>query len=236
MNNKIETKKILEEYFIKNSSPAEKSCPTPKKLLQLLRQEMPEKKKDKVVQHISQCHSCAREIKFIQEMLETEKASERELAIALKQKDRDFAQKKKPFRIHVPKLAWSSQAFLAAIFCIVLASAVFLVFKSKEPSVERSSVSQLVLIQPAGKAVPFSKLIFQWKETLETDYSILEIFDDSLDLLWREDRVSQNSYIPKEELKNKLEPGRTYLWMVTSFLKDGTKVESSLEKFTLKRD
>ena len=234
MNNSSELERTLEEFFIDNPFPSKAKCPSPRTLLKLLRSELSEKKQKKVSAHISCCRSCVREIKFIHSMLRAEQTADQDLTLILKKRDRILVRTKKPLRFPHFKPAWSFRTIWIVTLCVVLAASYFL-FNLRKPAIERETTVSLALIHPTEKHVNKSELIFKWEAVPESEYSILEIFDDSLNLVWRSDRILLNRLEPEEALIKILRPEDTYLWMVTSFLTSGLKVESKLAKFTLKK-
>jgi len=63
---------------------------------------------------------------------------------------------------------------------------------------------------------------------------LVEVFDDSLALLWRSPSLDADQTSPPDELLGKLGQGRSFFWMVTAVFADGKKVASRLQEFRLK--
>jgi hypothetical protein len=88
-------------------------------------------------------------------------------------------------------------------------------------------------VLPSPQAAARLPLIFRWEEIPQVDYCILEIFDDSLLPYWKSPRISGTSYQVPAVIDAKMPKNKKYFWVLTAFLKNGTKVESSLEEFRL---
>jgi hypothetical protein len=231
---KMDIKNIIEHPSLKKSSQTKINCPSPKKLVALLRFELSDRKRNKVISHLSDCSICAHEIKFINEILTAEKNFDKEAALIIKR--RNFAPRKKGIfdKSPFPKLSWSSMSVAAVLTIIILSTSMFFLLKTNKPAVERDSILQLNHISPNDTSISLSELIFQWENITDSDYYTVEVFDDSLDFVWRSERIIENRVIPSTELKGLLKQNTTYYWMVTSFLKNGKQVESDLAKFNLK--
>ncbi|MFC2167956.1 hypothetical protein ACFLRW_03150 [Acidobacteriota bacterium] len=229
-----EIKNIIGNPFLQKTSKTKRNCPSPRKLIALLRFEIPERKRSKIIDHTADCRTCAQEIKFMNEILKAEENFEKTASqIVIKEKP---ASRKKglsdnpPF----PKLTWSSISVVAVLTTIILSTSMFFLLKTIKPAIERDTILQLNHISPNEKSLSLSELVFQWENIPDSDYYTMEIFDDSLKLVWRSERIIENKVIPSTELKELLKPDIIYKWMVTSFLKNGKLVESDLASFNLK--
>ena len=231
---KMEIRKIIQDLPFEKTSEIKKTCPSPKKLTALLRFELSDRKRSKVIDHLSDCSTCAQEIKFINEILMAEKNFNNEAAQIVKR--RNLAARKKGLfnKFPSPKLSWSSMSFAALLGIIILSTSMFFLLKTNKPAVERDSILQLNHISPDDVSLSLSELIFQWENIPDSDYYMVEVFDDSLDFVWRSERIIENKVIPSTELKGLLKQNTTYYWMVTSFLKNGKQVESDIATFNLK--
>jgi hypothetical protein len=99
---------------------------------------------------------------------------------------------------------------------------------------ERGRLSgQLRLLAPGQEPALRAPLVFRWEEVSRPDYYIIEIFDDSLRPFWKSAQLTGISYELPSPVKEKMERGKSYFWMLTAFSKSGTKTESSLEVFRL---
>ncbi|MCJ7582920.1 MAG: hypothetical protein MUP98_20580 [Candidatus Aminicenantes bacterium] len=230
----MEIAKIIKIPSLEPFSKTKISCPSPKKLIALLRLELSEQKRRNVIDHLEGCSTCVQEIKFINEILTAEKNFDKETSHIIAQKNQTSLKKRIFVKFPFQKLACSSKSVAAVLTIIILSASMIFLFKTNKPAVERSSILQLEHISPNDKSLSLSELIFQWEKIPDFDYYTVEIFDDSLNLVWRSERIIENKIIPTTELKELLKKDTTYSWMVTSFLKNGKQIESPLAKFNLK--
>lgn len=229
-----ELKKIIKKLPHQKTSQTKINCPSPKKLIALLRFELSDRKRSKVIDHLADCSTCPQEIKFINEILTAEKYINKEAALIAMRRNQAFQKKGKFVQFPFLKLSWSTMSVIAVITTVILFSSVFLLIRTNNPAIERDSILQLNQISPDNISLSLSELIFQWENIPDSDYYTVEVFDDSLNLVWRSERILENKVIPSVELKELLKQETTYWWMVTSFLKNGKQVESHLAEFNLK--
>ena len=106
----------------------------------------------------------------------------------------------------------------------------FLVKNISEERKYRGAESRSVmLITPNKKTTLKTQLEFEWEHVQNSDYFILEIFDESLYPIWNSDKITVNHTLLSEEITNRLLKQKTYYWMVTAFLSDGKTIESRLQ-------
>jgi len=230
----LELKKIIKELPHKKTSQTKINCPSPKKFIALLRFELSDRKRSEVIDHLADCSTCAQEIKFINEILTAEKNFDKEAALMVTRRNLASYKKGKFVQFPFPKLSWSSMRVVAVITTVILFSSMFFLIKTNKPAIERDSILQLKQISPDNKPISLDELIFQWENISDSDYYTVEVFDDSLNFVWRSEGIPDNKFIPSAELKELLKQETTYWWMVTSFLKNGKRVESDLTKFNVK--
>jgi len=229
-----ELKKIIKELPHKKTSQTKTNCSSPKKLIALLRFELSDRKRSKVIDHLMDCGTCAQEIKFVNEILTAEINFDKEAAQIVTGRNQASRKKGKFVQFPIPKLSWSSVRVVAALTTVILISSMFFLIKTNKPAIERDTIPQLNQISPDNTSLSLSELIFQWENIPDSDYYMVEVVDDSLNFVWRSERILENKIIPSAELKELLKQETTYLWMVTCFLKNGKKVESDLAKFNVK--
>ena len=97
----------------------------------------------------------------------------------------------------------------------------------------RNRASPLQIIHPKEAGVDLKTLVFKWKELPDTDYYILDVFNDSLLPVWTSPKVRGTHFDAPRSLISQLEKGGTYFWMVTAFKTGGLRVESPLVEFYL---
>ncbi|UCC40681.1 MAG: hypothetical protein JSV96_04340, partial [Candidatus Aminicenantes bacterium] len=92
---------------------------------------------------------------------------------------------------------------------------------------------QIHLIEPINKKCSKSSLIFKWNFVKNSEYYVLELFDDTLYPVWKSQKIFKAQATLPLEISNRLKKDKAYFWMVIAFLNHGKKIESRLEKFTL---
>ncbi len=229
-----ELKKIIKELPQKKTSQTKTVCPSPIKFIALLRFELSDRKRSKVIDHLADCSTCVQEIKFINEILTAEKNFDKEVAQIVTRRIQASRKKAKFVQFPLPKLSWSSMRIVALITTVILSVSMFFLIKTNKPAIERDSILQLNQISPDSTPVSLDELIFQWEDIPDSDYYTVEVFDDSLNFVWRSERILKTKITPSAELKELLKQETTYWWMVFSVLKNGKHVESDLKPFNVK--
>ena len=97
------------------------------------------------------------------------------------------------------------------------------------------NIAQLIQLTPLKKEYLITDLRFNWEKIPNTIHYSIEIFDSTLYPIWKREKILLNQIDTLQELIKELDEGQTYFWMVTAFLSNGDKIESQLEKFTIKK-
>jgi hypothetical protein len=145
-------------------------------------------------------------------------------------KEKNHRKENKFFQFHSFRPAW----IYGFIFIIGVVLISLFVHNISEERKYRGTESQAVtLITPNKKAILKKQLEFEWKHVKNSDYFILEIFDESLYPIWKSDKVTVNHTVLSTEITDRLLKQKTYYWMVTAFLSDGKTIESRLQNFVI---
>jgi hypothetical protein len=138
---------------------------------------------------------------------------------------------KRPF---LRRFSWNP---LVAVSLFIISSVILsllLIFRPEKGDSRRGSAPLVELISPVGTSVPIAQLKFIWKNIPNANAYVVEVFDASLDLLWRSDPLFLNEAYPQGELTGKLRPKETYYWLVTGVMPDGNKTKSALREFRIR--
>ena len=200
-------------------------CPTPEAILRSLRAKASRREREKITSHISRCSSCAREVDFILKTFREENKLFRRLDAVM--------ETAKP-NVFFPRPTWKYATVLIPAILIISFTITFLLQTLERSQLRGKSDSYIILEQPRNKLTP-EEINFQWSKIPTSEYYILEIFDKTLYPIWQSNKIIKNKTSPPMELINRLCRGESYFWMVTAFLPDGTKIESSLADFTVKK-
>ncbi len=208
----------------KSSGPRE-DCPAPERIVSLLRSRLPRKKTTKIIDHLSRCPDCVRELDFLLAVLRQEESFIFETKAWL---DR---QKRSGFGIFPRRLSWKTASVLAGSVLLVLAVLATVVLRIPE-KYRAAAPAKIILLHTAGEKTPKSSLVFSWQGVRGSEYYIIELFDEDLRPIWKSEKITQNRFTPPSGLLTSLSSRKTYFWMVTAF-SGGEKTASSLGEFVL---
>lgn len=234
--------------FIEEKIPSSrKSCPTIKGINNFFKSKTSEKYKTKIVEHITHCSCCLEEFEFILQTSRYEKTLSKEIGDFLMPKN-DISNaskianrilfhpaKKNPLFFH--RLSWTYALLLIGAF-IAIFSFIFLLDKlqyqhSLKQEDRGNKFTQINLIEPLNRINAKSPIVFKWNDVNDSDYYVLELFDETLILIWKSPKIFINQFILPNEIKKELSRNKAYFWMVTACLPDGGLIESRVEKFYL---
>jgi hypothetical protein len=233
--------KLYKAHIMENIPHSRKSCPLPKEIMSFLRAKASEEQRSKIIDHITKCSSCAQEFEFILQTRRGERKLVDEIGEFLQSKENmAFIKKRAGKKInHIsekrklffPRFAWKYALVLAGVAIII---STFLVFQNIGKREYRGpDLGQVGLIQPINGKYSKSLLVFKWSEFKDSEYYIIELFDESLFQIWKSNKISKNQATLPAEVAENLNTNKRYFWMVTAFLPDGQKIESEIEAFTL---
>jgi hypothetical protein len=220
-----------------------KGCPSPRKMIRLLRSWSSERETTKLVDHISHCRSCAVEFRFLLEALRHEEKLIDDLGRWLSAKNSAKVQEgarqrslkpgidRRPFFLRLSR----STAFLLTGFVLVgLLVAGLWIFRTPE-KYRAGTGSAVELLFPVDKQISSSGLVFRWKKTRNLEYYVLELYDKALSPVWKSERISDNFAALPRAVAEKLEINGSYFWMITARSRGGEDITSRLEEFTVKK-
>jgi hypothetical protein len=220
-----------------------KGCPSPRKMIRLLRSRSSEREATKLVDHISHCSSCAGEFRFLREALRHEEkliddlgrwlssTNSAEVQGGARQRSLKPGIDRRPFFLRFSQ----STAFLLIGFVFVgLLVAGLWIFRAPE-KYRAGTGSAVELLYPVDKEISTSGLVFRWKKTRNLEYCVLELYDKALSPVWKSERISDNFAVLPRAVAEKLEINGSYFWMITARGTGGEDNTSRLEEFTIKK-
>lgn len=210
-----------------------KDCPSPQKIVRLMRSGSSDKEATEIIDHITRCRSCFSEFEFVRDVVRQEKEILPEFGRLFLSMAKGPAQRKEPgWRAFMPRLRWAAALFLVGVIIMAAITLKPGLFRPSEKyrSLPRAGVE---LTEPAGEKVIRSRLAFKWERVQNSRHYIVELFDQALAPVWRSDAITEESAAPPREVADSLEAGRPYFWMATAVLADGERVSSPLEKIVL---
>jgi hypothetical protein len=228
---KINRKDLKELYmdYLEDKSPVSKvKCPSSQDIAACLRGERSRNKKNQIIDHIFQCDYCHEEFELILESIREEKKFIHYLNTIIKEKKQ--RKWKKSYKLHKFRPAWI-YGFIFVVGVILIS--VFVYNISEERQYRGAESHSVTLIAPNKKVSLEKQLEFKWNHVQNSDYYILEIFDESLYPIWESDKIKRDHTSLSEEITVKFLKQKTYYWMVTAFLSDGKTIESRLQDFAI---
>ena len=226
--NRKDLKELYMDYLEDKPSVPRTKCPSPQDITACLRGGSSVNKRNRIIDHVFQCAFCHKEFELILELVREEKKLIHDLNTIIQEKKQRRA--KKSFRFLTFRPVW----IYGFIFVIGVVLISMLVHNISEERKYRSAESHSVtLITPNKKVTLEEQLEFGWNHVQNSDYYILEIFDESLSPIWESDHITVNHASISETITNKLLKQKRYYWMVTAFLSDGKTIESRLQNFVI---
>lgn len=238
MNTKInhtELKKLYSEHFKSTYQFSNKDCPSVETIHRYLRSALPRREKNNAIKHMITCYACLNEVKFIISILEEEKNFISRIRELQKKNSSPASEKvksairKKPTFI---KIAWLHTSILVFLLFII---SIIKLKNNINLSPEKYRGNRLYgyeLIVDSKLKGFFNKIELMWGPIPASKYYIIEIFDESLSLIWKSDEIYNNQLsISQSVLDNR--KSRKYFCIITAFLPYNKKIESTLQEIKL---
>lgn len=230
---------------IRRSTPlSREGCPSEEEILQVFEKSISTKKKEDVIDHVVKCAYCLQEFELLLGLVRDENVAAKEISEFLRGKRRKPAPSGKKHKmgsiisVSIPQRSnlWK---LVAVPMAILIIAGFFLIsirtFLKPRPNEERGRWrDQVRLISPIqGQSI--HRPGFRWQKVGRAQFYQLEIFDETLLPVWKSPQIVDFSFRLPPEAEKMIEGNRIYFWMVTAFLDDGVRRESTLESFTLKK-
>jgi hypothetical protein len=229
--------KALYKSSIQGKTPQSRSdCPSMETISGLFLETASESEKAKVIDHITTCSLCHEEFDLFLNISRDESRLFEELKKNLQPKKRFAGQIHDLFSKCRSRFLWKyvSIPLLAALSLMVIYFAARFYIINSEPEERGRLLGPIRLISPGHDIVSDAPLVFKWDEIKPADYVILEIFDESLLLIWKSQRIRDNFYELPLNARKKIKKAKLYFWMVTAVMPDGSRIESSLQEFVIR--
>lgn len=234
MNLNDEELRRLYRSFVALKDPDNRGgCPSLEKLVSFFESSGRTRKKMKIIDHVTNCSSCAREFEFLLELQRYEKKMIQEVrevqpaeslpSLLFKSRFRS-SQRLKLFCI------FSSALVGMALVIIFLATIVQKLGREDQIRATRSSVQ---LIQPKANQRVTLPLIFKWQRIAGAESYILELFDESLLPIWKSSATSTISLMLPHEIASQLQLKKSYYWMLTVYGHKEKLAESNFLPFSI---
>jgi hypothetical protein len=196
-------------------------CPSPEEFLQFHRGELPRAARKALLLHLTICPGCRDDSSFVAGMIDLERGLVRDL---------EKVNRKRNF------LGRPVFQYLSAFFLIVVVAASAILIGRRPPSdASRGMIYERIeILAPTGASTFGSAVEFRWTGDPKIAFYVLEVYGESLDLLWKSEKLRSLSLSLPEALLRVLLKGRKYTWLVRGFFPDGRAIESPPSTFTLR--
>ena len=226
MNDK-ELKCLYQSYVETLTRDSRSSCPSYEDFLNALDPSSSRKAKDAFVEHLSHCAHCAREFQLAREVFKKQNSMISDHALS---RANYFVHIRtvisSAFQKHLRKLAPALLMTGLAVFCAIISPPL-----SRLIDGHGRSICIPVRLRPLESSYLGNSLKFKWSKLPEAHY-VLEIYNESLELLWESPKLFTREYILPRHIQGKLHPGEKYYWAVTAISINGTREESGFQAFT----
>jgi hypothetical protein len=226
-------------------SESREGCPHSETIFRVFDESVSPADKEKVIDHVTACSHCLAEFEhFLHFSREGEKAV-RDITRLLRKKDQPapgLGKRPKILRILLgsrvqtrPLWRWAAGLLLPVVILGLFLTGIRLLYRTREDRERGRLPGHVHLISPVRGKKTETPLIFRWEAIPSAESYQLEIFDESLLPLWKSPRIKGVIYEPPSQAAEIIQKNKTHYWTITAWLVDGTKRESPLEEFTLKK-
>jgi hypothetical protein len=202
-------------------APPPGGCPSPEEFLQFHRGELPRAARKAILLHLTFCPGCRDDSSFIAGMIDLERGLIRDL---------EKVSRKGNF-LGRPVFQYLS-AFLLIV--VVAASAILVGRRLPADALRGRTSGRIEILAPTGASISGSAVEFRWTGDPKIAFYVVEVYGESLDLLWKSEKLRSLSLSLPEALLRVLLKGRKYTWLVRGFFPDGRAIESPPSMFTLR--
>jgi hypothetical protein len=229
----------LYQRYIEGKHPlSRKNCPPIVKLINFFEPKTSKKSKTKIIEHITRCASCARDFECILNLKRSVKDFNHEIALLINSqiKQKNPRNDPRPYIFHYQSFWKYAVSVASLIFLVICLFIVLNKIPDTSPSKELNRgnlLPQVRLIEPIHGIYTKNHLVFRWEKYQDTEYYIIEIFDETMALVWRSSKITELYFSFPEEIKNKLSAPNVYYWMVLAHTRNLGTIESPLVNFHL---
>jgi hypothetical protein len=224
--------RIYQAYVAGKGREPGKACPSLDSLRESFDPASTREEKDAIVEHISQCPSCAQEFDFLRQLLDREWELAGKLdGIRGSQHGGRFILRKALSAVF-PRF----EKRYATVFLLVIgmiAGVLMLRHGIGRNDSRGKAPPPLGLIQPLGQVPAASPLIFKWEPLPGPAAYVVELYDEALNQIWEGAKITISASALPASAIGKLTRNKTYYWAVTAYDQNGNKRESGLRSFFL---
>ena len=207
------------------------NCPSQKDILLSIDENLNDKSKKKIIEHVSCCHVCAKDLKWLLELRRETVILSKEAGVLAKRRNL------KTFGFGIP-LGHAAASFFGLIALSIslwtLIGERGLLFIPQERQRTGPTIAWH-LLEPVGKIAFRTNLFFRWEYSGQYGYFIVILYDEALAPIWKSPQLYLKSMFLPEDALRKFSLFKQYFWIVSAYDPGGFRSESDLVQFEFKR-
>jgi len=222
--NNAEIENLYKSFISQRRKRTLSRCPPLRHLLSIFDTTISGKTKLRLVDHITTCPDCYRSFRLILDLRRRQESMPKSphQVISGRKSSHSVIASRRKYSI----MAQYSQIIAGTIFVLI---SLIVVFQGWHPDQKtRASPRTVYLDQPVGEHTSSSPLIFKWDKLPGADSYVLELFNDTLILIWTSPRLTSTQVSPPDYVCHMLLDNKNYFWMITAFRNDTKWGESKL--------
>ena len=203
--------------------------------------ELGEHEESRFLEHANRCPHCRLRLNALSSIQAELKMREKDIPeIALSSRDgkelRKLARRQVrawPWKggVSFPRIIRAGGILAAGVLLVILGYRLSVKMSTPEPITRGRSQVEIRLHQPEGKIREAPKL-FSWSKVRDSEVYHLEIVDDDLNLVFSASLAGTRLHLP-EDIRQKLEHQKSYLWTVSAIDDDAQELGSASSYFEI---
>jgi len=221
--------------------PLKKECPRGESIVRYFSGELGEYEESRFLEHASRCPHCGLRLNAltsIQAELKTREKDIPEVALSSREEEefRKLARRQVrawPLKdgVSFHRIMRAGGGLAAGILLVILGYRLSMRISTPEPLMRGQGQMEIRLHQPEGKVREAPK-VFSWSKVKDSEAYHLEIADDDLNLVFSTSLAGTRLHLP-ENIRQKLERQKFYLWTVSASDDDNRELGSASSYFEI---
>jgi|WetSurMetagenome_2_1015567.scaffolds.fasta_scaffold58045_3 hypothetical protein len=218
-------REIYQAYTSFRRPSGREKCPSPQIIARSFERSASVRKKKMIVDHISGCPMCREEFMML---LEHQEVSATDPIADLDSRPSHVERGKTHLAL------WQGVLALLGV-TLVAFSFFFIRYQNADSNLRQMGTAGIILRSPKRNLSLSNPVMFRWQARPDSEYFILELFNESLLPVWASDKIRDLQVLLPPEVSSSLRSGQVYFWMVTSYVHDMKSGESPLLRFVVRR-
>lgn len=111
---------------------------------------------------------------------------------------------------------------------LIVSSFFFIGHQNEDLNTRQMGTAGITILSPKRNLSLSHPLIFRWQAKPDSEYYVLELFNESLLPVWASEKIRDLQVLLPPEVSSSLRSGQVYFWMVTSYVRAKKSGESPL--------